>query len=287
MARKVGPTEVHSQTDGGGEVEARIVAGPLPTRATAPPSVALQAGELQDVLASEPSRQKVKQLGIKQEPGVLLRLNELGVFRIEATARADRRGNLPADLLKKVRVKMEEDHVYFVDVDGDIARLPREAAEKLMLDASWRGRKPLAAPLSPTSVTLKSGQEYRVLSIHGPWAWAIIFGGKDVENRSWSTEHRGPILIHASSRKFSGAGLVEVRGAIARCSGMPLAEVPVEFPRSTMLGMVDVADCRNSVWSPWGAPLGQMNWVLENPRRLTPAVSGIDGKLNLWSWACP
>ena len=38
-----------------------------------------------------------------------------------------------------------------------------------------------------------------MLTIRQPWAWAIIYGGKDVENRSWLTKHRGPLLVHAGS----------------------------------------------------------------------------------------
>ena len=43
---------------------------------------------------------------------------------------------------------------------------------------------------------LKPGR-YRLLTLRQPWAWLVVFGGKDVENRSWTTEYRGPILIHA------------------------------------------------------------------------------------------
>ena len=38
-----------------------------------------------------------------------------------------------------------------------------------------------------------------------PWAWATIYGGKDVENRSWRTAYRGPLLIHASLHPDPGA----------------------------------------------------------------------------------
>lgn len=37
----------------------------------------------------------------------------------------------------------------------------------------------------------------RVLSIQQPWAWAIVEGHKRVENRTWTTKHRGAVLIHA------------------------------------------------------------------------------------------
>lgn len=37
----------------------------------------------------------------------------------------------------------------------------------------------------------------RALSIRQPWAWAILYAGKRVENRSWYTAYRGQIFIHA------------------------------------------------------------------------------------------
>lgn len=37
----------------------------------------------------------------------------------------------------------------------------------------------------------------KTLSIRPPWAWAILNLGKRIENRSWETSYRGPLLIHA------------------------------------------------------------------------------------------
>lgn len=39
----------------------------------------------------------------------------------------------------------------------------------------------------------------KALSIRQPWAWLIVEGIKDVENRTWNTNHRGRFWIHASS----------------------------------------------------------------------------------------
>jgi hypothetical protein len=38
----------------------------------------------------------------------------------------------------------------------------------------------------------------KALSIRQPWAWAIVKGHKTIENRTWATSYRGPLLIHAS-----------------------------------------------------------------------------------------
>ena len=37
----------------------------------------------------------------------------------------------------------------------------------------------------------------KALSILQPWAWLIVTGAKDIENRTWRTDFRGPVLIHA------------------------------------------------------------------------------------------
>jgi hypothetical protein len=37
----------------------------------------------------------------------------------------------------------------------------------------------------------------KALSILQPFAWLIVTGKKDIENRTWVTGYRGPVLIHA------------------------------------------------------------------------------------------
>lgn len=38
----------------------------------------------------------------------------------------------------------------------------------------------------------------RALSLTQPWAWLVVHGGKDVENRRWNTRYRGAFLVHAA-----------------------------------------------------------------------------------------
>lgn len=40
--------------------------------------------------------------------------------------------------------------------------------------------------------------QYKALSVLQPWASLYVHGNKILETRSWNTQHRGPLLIHAS-----------------------------------------------------------------------------------------
>jgi hypothetical protein len=43
-----------------------------------------------------------------------------------------------------------------------------------------------------------TGRGWPVLSLKQPWANAVLWLGKRIENRTWSTAYRGEFLIHAS-----------------------------------------------------------------------------------------
>lgn len=40
----------------------------------------------------------------------------------------------------------------------------------------------------------------KALSIRQPWAWLIVNGYKNIENRDWDTKYRGFLLIHAGKQ---------------------------------------------------------------------------------------
>jgi hypothetical protein len=65
------------------------------------------------------------------------------------------------------------------------------------------------------------GEPVPAISIKQPWAAAVAFLGKDVENRSrWLFKYRGTVLIHASGAKFYAED-VEAMLKIARDDGVP------------------------------------------------------------------
>lgn len=91
------------------------------------------------------------------------------------------------------------------------------------------------------------------LTIRQPWAWLIVAGHKDVENRSWSRPYRGPLLIHA------GLSLDEDGFDMAERMGIA---VPEALHRGAIVGIVDLFDVSDrhktraagEALSPWAFP---------------------------------
>jgi hypothetical protein len=106
----------------------------------------------------------------------------------------------------------------------------------------------------------------KVLSIRQPWAWLIIHGGKDIENRTWPTKFRGTVLIHASKGMTRG----EYESAVDPLwrIGGPVIDVPSfhDLERGGIVGMVDIVDCVSDSTSPWYA--GSFGFVLRNAKPL-------------------
>jgi hypothetical protein len=102
----------------------------------------------------------------------------------------------------------------------------------------------------------------RALSVRQPWAWLIVNGYKDIENRSWRTNHRGPLLIHASSNRSlcTPASLRQIEGKYH-------VRLPREFDFGGIIGVLDVVDCVKTHPSKWKIR-GGWGWVLKNPRKL-------------------
>lgn len=44
----------------------------------------------------------------------------------------------------------------------------------------------------------------KVLTLHQPWASLVALGVKSIETRSWPTQYRGPLAIHAAAKVPAG-----------------------------------------------------------------------------------
>jgi len=117
----------------------------------------------------------------------------------------------------------------------------------------------------------------KVLSVRQPWAWLIMQAGKDIENRSWATNYRGPLAIHAARRYDD---MPSVHTALRRmCRAGVTVPEPDELTYGAIIGVVDLVDCVQGIKSPW-AFKGHWHWVLENPRPVEPIP--LRGQLGLF-----
>lgn len=111
------------------------------------------------------------------------------------------------------------------------------------------------------------------LSIQQPWAWLIVNGFKDIENRSWSTRFRGPVLIHAG-KQFDADARDDLGHGVHPVIGGSLAEDIVErwrlegFGRQLggIVGTAEIVECCTYSTSPWF--VGDYGFVIRNARPL-------------------
>ena len=116
----------------------------------------------------------------------------------------------------------------------------------------------------------------KALSIRQPWAYLIVNGFKDIENRDWHTGYRGSVIVHAS--KYSDDNSIWGAKDLMDRLGIPWPKRET-MALGAIVGIVDIVDCVESSDSPWFA--GRYGFVLANPRIVTPAIP-YRGRLGLY-----
>lgn len=101
----------------------------------------------------------------------------------------------------------------------------------------------------------------KALSIRQPWAWLIIHGGKDIENRSWHTKLRGRFLVHAAQGMTRGEYNVATWVAGPLGVTIPAFE---DLERGGIVGSVELVDSVDTSDSPWY--MGENGFVLRDPK---------------------
>lgn len=114
----------------------------------------------------------------------------------------------------------------------------------------------------------------KALSIRQPWAWAILYAGKDIENRDWQPRNpglrfRGRVLIHAGKQIDADAAASDMIISHALASGVAPEDIPADgqmLPRGGIVGSVEIVDVVTTSPSPWFT--GHYGLVLREPRPL-------------------
>ena len=119
---------------------------------------------------------------------------------------------------------------------------------------------------------------------------ATMRSAKFVETRSWKTDYRGPLAIHASASKVERAAAP----ALARiCREAFGPDWPMILPRGKVLAVCQLIDCANAAgiaaqvtaqeracgdFTP-----GRWAWMLDRIERLPEPIAA-RGALGLWEW---
>ena len=107
----------------------------------------------------------------------------------------------------------------------------------------------------------------KALSIRQPWAWLIVNGHKDLENRDWPTKFRGRVYVH-TGLKIETDDFPELR-RVAHLRGFDLPG-PGEVAVGAIVGEVDIVGCVTESNSPWF--VGPYGFILADPQAYSQPV---------------
>lgn len=109
----------------------------------------------------------------------------------------------------------------------------------------------------------------RAISIRQPWAWLIVQGFKPVENRSWPTNFRGKVLVHAS-KGMTNDEYEDVEWLLKDDQRLHQMEIVLPdrkvIDRGGIVGITEIVGCVSAMDSPWF--YGPQGFLLQNSKPL-------------------
>jgi len=104
----------------------------------------------------------------------------------------------------------------------------------------------------------------KALTLRPHWAWFVVNGYKDIENRSWRTRLRGRIWVHAGSSRVTKA---EYEDFLTICRERRIKTFPQreDFKIGGIIGSAEIVDCVTASRSYWFG--GEYGFVLKNARK--------------------
>ncbi|MEZ2241750.1 hypothetical protein [Microcoleus sp.] len=131
------------------------------------------------------------------------------------------------------------------------------------------------------------------LTLWQPWASLIAEEVKRVETRSWLTDYRGPIAIHAAKRDINPGEITHLRNLLPD-EDIWTPRGNCEFPLGVVVAIANLIDCveitpefiaqqseqelKCGDWTP-----GRFAWVLEIIRTVVPPIEASGGQ-KIWKW---
>ena len=131
---------------------------------------------------------------------------------------------------------------------------------------------------------------WKCLSVQQPFAWAIVVGAKDIENRTWKSNHIGRLYIHAGQKERTDL-VDEVAERVARCRNLTMSAAlddyrqHVEFGRGAVVGSVNMLGCAVSHMSEWFDRRLPYGFMFTDAKRIEPVP--VRGRQRFFSIPAP
>ena len=122
-------------------------------------------------------------------------------------------------------------------------------------------------------------QTIKTITVIQPWAILIINNMKHIETRSWQTQVRGRIAIHAGKNAAYIKGILPeppmgcIIGSVDLIDCIPLEEVRTKYPNLYTDQEIALGD-----WSP-----GRYGFILSAPIQYSRPIP-MRGKQGWWDW---
>lgn len=125
----------------------------------------------------------------------------------------------------------------------------------------------------------------KTLSVRQPWASLLVSGLKDIENRTWTPNFKGRILIHASAAKvpkrFAEMNVFEVNNVIENEQMFGNFPEYEDLEYSAIVGYITINDDTDDADSLWAEPVDHQ-WHMVDAYIFDEPIRNVKGKLNLY-----
>ena len=146
----------------------------------------------------------------------------------------------------------------------------------------------------------------KTLTLTQPWATLVAIGAKSAETRSWYTNHRGPIAIHAAKAYPVDCRSLVSQPAFLQALNKGSYSVSTPLPRGVVLCTATLVACvgidgddetTREMLAAFEIPphpeiefgnyeAGRFAWILKNVVPVIPPLPA-KGMLRLWEWNQP
>src|SRR4051812_3391236 len=132
-------------------------------------------------------------------------------------------------------------------------------------------REKIRCPCPRSGVPKMGEKTMKSLSIMQPWAWLIVNGHKDIENRTWKETNyglkfRGKVLIHAGLKVDGGKReYPDFQEEILHRNKIQMPDFK-DLQLGGIVGMAEIVDCVTEHASPWF--FGKYGFVIGKVRTL-------------------